>query len=89
VSNTETATFTNCVMQCWDNPDFMREYRRLTGSTLGADSRAAIEKMIDAETGHTPALDAADVRAFLDFVRRYVWETFVAKMAAEMRRGGE
>lgn len=85
IDEPETITFSDCVMECWDNPAFMREYRRLTGSTIGRGSKAPIDWMIDEVTGNNPTLDAAEVRKFLDFVRKYVWETFVAKMVAEMR----
>jgi len=81
----ETITFSDCVMECWDNAAFMREYRRLTGSKIGSDPRTQIEKMIDAAAGHDPTIDEAEAREFFAFVRKYVWDTFVAKMAAEMR----
>lgn len=81
----ETITFSDCVMECWDNAAFMREYRRLTGSKIGSDPRTQIEKMIDAASGHDPTINEVEVREFFDFVRKYVWETFVAKMVAEMQ----
>ena len=71
-------TFEECVWECWDNPDLMREYRRLTGHALGKDRRSTIERMIDSATGHEPpALDEAEVRHFLNFVRDHIWQPLV------------
>ena len=79
-----TTTFTACVYACWDNPDLMREYRRLTGATLGGNLPvSALDAMIDRATGHDPsALDDEEVRAFLTFVRDCIWLPLVFKGAA-------
>lgn len=67
-------TFEQCVWACWNSGPFMREYRRLSGHALGEDRREPIERMIDAATGYTPKpLEEAEGRAFLEFVRDYVW----------------
>jgi hypothetical protein len=66
-------SFETCVWKCWEDPEFMREYRRLTGHALGQDRRAAIERLIDDTTGHVPSLDEREARAFLDFVYEYIW----------------
>ncbi len=72
-------TFHECVFACWDNPDFMREYRRLSGHAIGKDRRAPIDRMIDTTTGYTPpALDDKEAVAFLEFVERVVWLPLVS-----------
>lgn len=76
------STFADAVWAAWDDPKFMAEYRRLTGAKLGADERAAIERLIDEATGREPPaeLDVAEVVAFLDFVRDYVWRPLVRRL---------
>lgn len=76
MAETERVTFTDCVWECWGNAAFMREYRRLSGHTLGLDARSPIEKLIDGATGHEPTLSEVEARQFLDFVRDHVWLTF-------------
>ncbi len=73
-------TFPQCVLACWDNADFMREYRRLTGAAIGEDKRSALDRLIDAATGHTPPVfDDRELEAFFEFVHDYIWSPLVAE----------
>lgn len=67
---TTRPSFLTCVETAWMNDELMKEYRRLTGSTLGRDRRAPIERMIDDATGH---VSTAGFGAFLRFVYDCIW----------------
>ena len=43
------------MLYCFDNKDFVRQFNRLTGSSLGVDRRTALDRMIDEATGHEPS----------------------------------
>lgn len=61
-------TLQECVTACWDDPAFMREYRRLTGSDLGLSRGLNFE--IDLATGHFEA----QALAFIAFVRETIFD---------------
>lgn len=63
----EPLTFRDCVLACYDNPELMSEYRRLTGSDFGAATPLA--RAIDHATGH---FDEQATR-FFAFVYDVVW----------------
>jgi hypothetical protein len=70
-------SFARCVLACWDDRAFMREYRRLTGHTLGQDCRSTIDRMIDDATAapfdKQESINQAEARAFFRFVYEIVW----------------
>lgn len=65
-------SFSDVVMRCWDDADFMTEYRRLTGSTLGAP-RSPVDRLVDDATGRGDA-DEQEALAFFAFVRDVIWD---------------
>lgn len=78
------ASFEFCALECWDNAEFMTQYRRLSGHKLGRVQRSTIERMVDEACGHDPtALNDTEVREFLEFVRNYVWQPWITALVAE------
>lgn len=75
-----SVTFEDAVVECFEQPEFMEEYRRLTGSTLGLDGRAPIVRMIDDHTGHDP--HEAEWAPFFRFVFSFVWMPIVLQEPA-------
>lgn len=69
--STARIPFLTCVREAWLLPEFMREYRRLTGTALGLDARTGIERMIDDATGNVPV--PKELRHWLCCVRDLVW----------------
>jgi hypothetical protein len=64
-------SFPDAVHECFTTAEFMAEYRRLTGSTLGLDDRTPIARLVDEATGHGPW--DGEWRDFFLFVRDFVW----------------
>ena len=58
------------VIECYENDEFVREYNRLTGSSL-KQAKLPIELMIDDATG----FKNAELEKFADFVIEYVVRT--------------
>lgn len=81
------ALFRLCVEQCMASEEFMREYRRLTGSQL-LKPRTPLDVLIDNATG-APAVNDREARAFFEFVRTYVFETFIASQLADAATAAE
>lgn len=76
-------TFERAVFACWDNAEFMRQYRRLTGAQIGLrPTRDPFSAMIDAATG-VPTIDPKEAADFFRFVRDYVWIPVLAKILEE------
>ncbi len=65
------------------NREFMANYRRLTGSTLGLNIRSGLDLMIDHATGHDP--HDQEWQPFFEFVRDYVWLPVCWKIMDENR----
>lgn len=68
-------TFAGAVMECFNDKDFMREYRRLAKTDFGLSR--GIEYEIDVATGRFDA----EARKFFDYVREFVWLPIVARRA--------
>jgi len=69
-------TFHECLMQCAGTPELVSQFNRLSGCSLGRDSRSAIDKMIDKATGYQDEIDQNnndDMRKFINFVWDCVW----------------
>jgi hypothetical protein len=77
-------SFSDAVMECWRTPELMAEYRRLSGSTLGLDSRSPIAKLIDEATGHDPHEE--EYAQFFAFVRECVWLPLTLARFADFER---
>lgn len=73
-------TFEQVVLEVWGTPELMAEYRRLTGSTLGADTRPPIVRLIDDATGRDHW--EANWQPFFEFVRDCVWLPLIARELA-------
>ena len=63
--------FIEAVIECAKTPEFVNGFNRLTGSKLGINTRAPIERMIDEATGYKP--ETEDMRKFVTFVLDTVW----------------
>ncbi len=77
-------TFNECVLHCFENPDLLSNFNRLTGCSLGVDRRSVIERMIDEAAGHEPPpLDEAEALQFISFVRDCIWARLPPEAFAE------
>jgi hypothetical protein len=77
-------TFTECVLECFDNRELIAQFNRLYGCSLGVDRRSVIERMIDQATGHEPpAVDEAEALQFIDFVYECIWSRLPQEAFAE------
>lgn len=61
-------TFPEVVMECFDNPDLMREYRRLKGGDFGLP-KSPVDAMVDDATGFVDE----QAKEFVQFVWDVVW----------------
>jgi len=68
--------FKEVAIECIKTPKLVKEFNRLTGSKLGIDTRAPIEKMIDKTTGYNP--ETEDMRKFIAFVFDCIWMPLVS-----------
>lgn len=67
-------TFQECVLQCFDNPDFLIEFDRLAGCHLTTKKpRSAIEAMVDDATGFDDQQLDLDMQKFIAFIYEVVW----------------
>lgn len=71
-------SFRASVEMCIESPEFMKEYRRLTGSHIGAP-RMPIESMIDEVTGR----DVDAYRKFFEFVSEFVWRPWISSLISD------
>lgn len=71
-------SFKFVVRECLDNPEFMREYRRVFNTDFGS-AIPPIYFEIDKATGAYE--DKA--KEFFDFVRDYVWKPWLDKLRSE------
>lgn len=81
VSVTEPLTYQDAVEAAFAHPEFMEEWRRLSGSTLGLDTRSPILRLVDEATGHDP--DAEQWVEFFNFVFKYVWLPMLLEQVEE------
>ena len=68
-------SFEKTVQFCLDTPEFMENYRRLRGVSLGLRSRSPIALMVDKATGR----EEKEMFELCDFIRDYVWLPVVTK----------
>jgi len=61
-------TFGKCVLYCLSNQELVKEFNRLTESSLGEDKRSALEKMIDQATGYEKKLFEQKDEEFVRFI---------------------
>lgn len=66
-------TFQTCVEECLKAPEFIQQYKRLTGASLG--SGKPIERMIDESTG----LMEKEYFDLFNFIRDYIYLPVIAK----------
>ena len=66
MTNPDPPTLAMAIRMCLSNQDFMREYRRLSGHSLGRG--APLDRMIDKATGK---LDE-EAKELFNFIRDYV-----------------
>jgi len=62
-------TFTECLLKCAENREFVAQFDRLSGTALSNAGRGGINEMIDKATGR----QAEDVHLFVAFVWDAVW----------------
>jgi len=66
-------TFQDVVIECSKNAEFVSNFNRLSGHSLGkSQSRQPIEIMIDDACGVSGESND-DMKAFVEFVFEYVW----------------
>lgn len=65
--------FKAVVLYCAEQPEFLKEFNRLTGCKLGKP-RAPVEVLIDEATGYVPNSED-DMLRFIAFVYETVWRT--------------
>jgi hypothetical protein len=67
-------TFQKCVEECLDNTDFVKEFDRLMGSSLGPKKAASpMEFLVDQTTGYDEVKRNQDLKKFVAFVHETVW----------------
>lgn len=77
-------TFSECVLDCFDNAELVAQFNRLYGCSLGVDRRSVIEKAIDQATGHEPPpVDEEEARLFIAFVWNCIWTRLPPEAFAE------
>ena len=89
-------TFQDCVLECCQNPQLIKEYDRLQGSNLARilcpepDTRSPIVRMIDEATGYDKILKTnldeqahKEMQEFIGFCFDCVWLPFLNKIAKE------
>lgn len=75
--------FSDCVMECARNDDFIREFNRLTGCHFGKSlDRKPIEIMVDKATGYSGE-SHEDIVRFIQFVWEFVWCTLPEESFAD------
>lgn len=62
---------------CLNTPEFMREYKRLSGASLGSGSPISV--MIDKSTGY----NEVEAKALYEFIRDYIWKPVIAQVVME------
>lgn len=72
MSDRPVRTFIDAVLYCYEQPELVAQYERLSGRRVRPPPRSALEKMIDDATGNTE-FDEAEVLAFAAFVMEFVW----------------
>ena len=66
-------TFEECVKECLGNEDFVKEFDRMMGCSVGGKPRDALTVMIDKATGHDELKTKEDYKKFVAFVYETVW----------------
>ena len=69
-------TFEECCSKCLDNKEFVQQFNRLTGHSLGV-TRTPVQVVIDNACDFNQNEDA--MPAFIEFVFGYVWIPFVMR----------
>jgi hypothetical protein len=75
-------TFEECVLYCAKQPELVREFDRLSGTSLGKP-RSGLDAMIDEATGKQDD----DMAKFVAFVTWAVWAPMAARADAEREEG--
>lgn len=78
--------FQDCVIECCRNPELIKSYDRLHGSSLYRilikDNRTKLEILIDQATGYQEVLNKKfeeEIKGFFSFVLAYVWMPLVIR----------
>jgi len=77
MKNEPLCSLEETIMVCLNNPEFMREYKRLSGASLGSGSPITV--MIDKSTGY----DEVEAKALYEFIRDYIWKPVIAQVVME------
>jgi len=62
--------FDDIVVECYNNLEFVKEYNRMTGSSIGT-SKTPIEYLIDKSTGK----EKDELTNFVRFVDKYIFNS--------------
>ncbi len=69
-------TLLECLFYCIEQKELVENFNRLNGTSIGVDSRSAIEKSIDGVTGYLEVLAEKrndEVGQFVNFVIEYIY----------------
>lgn len=70
-----------CIVTCLQNSEFMREYRRLSGSKVGL-TLSPIEQMVDQATRYAAIQAKKDMDEFAEFVEFVVRAVYTPLITA-------
>lgn len=80
-------TFLECLEECLESDEFVREFDRLAGCHLARpEERPSIVAMVDAATGFDDAKHKLEIRKFVAFVYEVVWLRLSPRVRAEVVR---
>jgi hypothetical protein len=71
-------TFEKCVTECLTNLEFVKEFDRLMGTSLGGKPRSPLIAAIDKATGFDELKLREDYELFIAFVYEVMWERLPA-----------
>lgn len=83
-ANTDPPTLTHAIITAVNSDEFMTEWRRLTGTSLGRDRRP-LERLIDEACG-APGVAESEARALYEFVRDYLFRPAVESWFADAKQ---
>lgn len=68
--------FQDCLIECCQHHDLVKEFNRLSGTALGFHDRSPpIEKMIDETTGYNNPFKnkSKEMQQFISFIFEFIW----------------
>lgn len=81
-------SFETTLRACLNTPEFLNEWNRLTGCSLGVDNRNPFDRAIDEATGFQKELDK-EQKCYMHLFARFVWNSIYMPLLIEYRRNNE